>query len=173
MLGGREAVRVARLSAALGPGKALLTACWAACVAGCALSAWLGSGLAAQLAPDAKRMLVAIALLLAGAELAVLRPARAPLEPTRSFGAIVLVLAAAQLTSAAGFLVLALAGAMATPWLVAAGGAIGSGAVLSAAWSTGQEWERRLPLKALRLGTAALLIGAALTVGLSARGLLG
>src|SRR5690606_39976980 len=96
MIGGREAVRVARLSAALGPGRALLTACWAACLAGCALSAWLGSGIAAQLAPDAKRMLVAIALLLAGVELAVLRPGRVPAEPTRSFGATVLVLAAAD-----------------------------------------------------------------------------
>ena len=173
MFGGREAVRVARLSAALGAGPGLLVACWLACLAGCALSAWLGAGIAAQLAPEAKAMLVAIALLLAGVELAILRPGRAPAEPTRSFGAILLVLGAAQLTSAAGFLVFALAGATALPWLAAAGGAVGSGAVLTMAWSAGGEWEARLPLTALRYGVAAALIVAALVTGLGARGILG
>jgi len=172
MLGGREAVRVARLSAALGAGTGLLVAGWLACLAGCALSAWLGAGIAAQLAPEAKAMLVAIALLLAGVELLVLRPGRAPAEPTRSFGAVLLVLGAAQLTSAAGFLVFALAGATAAPVLAAAGGTIGSGAVLTAAWSAGAQWEGHLPLTALRYAVAALLILAALVTGLDARGIL-
>ena len=82
-------------------------------------------------------------------------------------------IAAAQLTSAAGFLVFALAGATAAPGLAAAGGAAGSGAVLTAAWTAGGDWEKRLPLNALRYATAALLLAAALVVGLSARGLLG
>ena len=149
-LGGREAVRVARLSGALGAGTGLLTACWLGCIVACALSAWLGAGIAAQLGPEAKAMLVAIALLLAGLELAVLRPGRAPAEPTRSFGAVMLVLGAAQLTAAAGFLVFALAGATGAPWLAAAGGAIGSGAVLPGAWSLRPESEARLPLGAVR-----------------------
>lgn len=172
-LGGREAVRVARLSASLGAGAALLSACWTAAAIGCALSAWLGSEIAGQLAPEGKAMLVGIALLLAGLELMIRAPGRAPAEPTRSFGAILLVLAAAQLTSAAGFLVFALAGATAAPGLAAAGGAAGSGAVLTAAWTAGGDWEKRLPLNALRYATAALLLAAALVVGLSARGLLG
>ena len=172
-LGGREAVRVARLSGALGAGTSLLTACWLGCIVACALSAWLGAGIAAQLGPEAKAMLVAIALLLAGLELAVLRPGRAPAEPTRSFGAVMLVLGAAQLTAAAGFLVFALAGATGAPWLAAAGGAIGSGAVLTGAWSLGPEWEARLPLGALRYAIAALLIIAALVTGLAARGIVG
>jgi len=172
-LGGREAVRVARLSGALGAGTGLLTACWLGCIVACALSAWLGAGIAAQLGPEAKAMLVAIALLLAGLELAVLRPGRAPAEPTRSFGAVMLVLGAAQLTAAAGFLVFALAGATGAPWLAAAGGAIGSGAVLTGAWSLGPEWEARLPLGALRYAVAALLIIAALVTGLAARGIVG
>jgi len=46
---------------------------------------------------------------------------RAPAEPTRSFGAILIVLGAAQLTAAAGFLVFALAGATGAPWLATAG----------------------------------------------------
>jgi len=171
-IGGREAVRVARLSAALGAGMGLLVACWLGCIVACALSAWLGAGIAAQLAPEGKAMLVAIALLLAGLELAVLRPGRAPAEPTRSFGAILIVIGAAQLTAAAGFLVFALAGATGTPWLAAVGGAIGSGAVLSAAWTMGGEWEARLPLGAIRSGVAAALVLAALVTGLDARGIL-
>jgi len=172
-LGGREAVRVARLSAALGAGTGLLVACWLGCILACALSAWLGAGIAAQLGPEAKAMLVAIALLLAGIELLVLRPGRAPAEPTRSFGAILIVLGAAQLTAAAGFLVFALAGATGAPWLAAAGGALGSGAVLTGAWSLGHEWEARLPLGVVRHAVAGLLILAAMVTGLDARGILG
>jgi hypothetical protein len=172
-LGGREAVRVARLSASLGAGMGLLVACWLACILACALSAWLGAGIAAQLGPDAKAMLVAIALLLAGIELIVLRSGQAPAEPTRSFGAILIVLGAAQLTAAAGFLVFALAGATGAPWLAAAGGALGSGAVLTAAWSLGGEWEGRLPLGAVRYTVAGLLIFTAIVTGLEARGILG
>ncbi len=172
-LGGREAVRVARLSASLGTGMGLLAACWFACILACALSAWLGAGIAAQLGPDAKAMLVAIALLLAGIELIVLRPGRAPAEPTRSFGAILIVLGASQLTAAAGFLVFALAGATGAPWLAAAGGALGSGAALTAAWSLGHDWEAHLPLRLLRHAVAGLLIVAAIVTGLDARGILG
>jgi hypothetical protein len=171
--GGSEAVRVGRLAAALGSGMGLLVACWLACVGACALAAWLGAGIAAELVPAGKAMLVAVALLLAGLELLVLRPGRPPAEPTRSFGAILLVLSAAQLTAAAGFLVFALAAALATPGLAAAGGALGSGAVLTVAWSAGAAWEARVPLGALRYGMAALLLAAALITGLSARGLLG
>ena len=170
--GGREAVRVARLSAALGGGGALLVAGWLACIIACLLAARLGAAVAAELAPEAKAMLVAIALLLAGLELLVLRPGRAPAEPTRSFGAVLLVLGAAQLTAAAGFLVFALAGATGMPALAATGGALGSGAVFTAAWSMGAEWEARMPLGLLRFGVAALLLAAALATGLTARGLL-
>jgi hypothetical protein len=171
-LGGREAVRVARLSAALGGGGALLVAGWLACAIACMLAARLGAGIAGELVPDAKAMLVAIALLLAALELLVLRPGRAPAEPTRSFGAVLLVLGAAQLTAAAGFLVFALAGATGAPWLAATGGALGSGTVFAAAWSMGAEWEARMPIGLLRYGVAVLLLAAALATGLSARGLL-
>jgi hypothetical protein len=102
----------------------------------------------------------------------VLRPGRAPAEPTRSFGAVLLVLGAAQLTAAAGFLVFALAGATGAPWLAAAGGTLGSGAVFAAAWSLGAGWEARMPIGLLRYGVAGLLLAAALVTGLSARGLL-
>lgn len=165
-------MRVARLSAALGGGRALLVAGWCACAIACALAARLGSGIAAELVPEAKTMLVAMALLLASLELLVLRPGRAPSEPTRSFGAVLLVLGAAQLTAAAGFLVFALACATGAPWLAATGGTLGSGAVFTAAWSTGAEWEARLPIGPLRYGVAAVLLASAVVTGLSARGLL-
>lgn len=166
-------MRVARLSARLGPALGLLVASWIACIVACALAAWLGAGLAAQLFPEAQAMLVAIVLLLAGLELALLGPGRAPREPTRSFGAILLVLGMAQITGAAGFLVFALAASTGTPALAAAGGALGSAAVLTAAWSIGPGWEARLPLKPLRYTIAGLLIVAALVTGLDARGILG
>jgi len=116
---------------------------------------------------------VTIALLLAAGELALLRPGRTPLEPTRSFGAIALVLGAAQLTSAGGFLVLALAAVAPMPGLAAFGGTIGGGAVLTAAWRARAEWEARVPLGPLRWGIAALLLLAAGLSGLGAKGLLG
>jgi len=172
-LGGHEAVRVARISAALGQGAGLLAASWLACIVACFLAARLGAGIAQQLVPDAKAMLVAIALLLAGLELAVVGPGKVPVEPTRSFGAIAIVLSAMQVTAAAGFLVFALAAATGASWLAAAGGALGSGMVLTAAWAAGAEWEARLPLKMLRYTVAGLLLGAALITGLSARGALG
>ena len=54
----------------------------------------------------------------------------------------------------------------------ALGGAFGSGAVFTASWSMGADWEARMPIRLLRFGVAALLLAAALVTGLSARGLL-
>jgi hypothetical protein len=171
-LGGRESVRVARLSEALGGAVALLVAGWIACAVACVVAGRLGADISGQLAPQAKALFVAIALLVSGIELAVLRPGRAPAEPTRSFGAVLLVLGEGQLTAAAAFLVFALAGATGAPWLAATGGALGSGAVLTAAWSMGGEWESRMPLGVVRFGVAGLLLAAAVVTGLTARGLL-
>jgi len=166
-------VRVAQLSGALGQGAALLLAGWLACLIACGMAAWLGAGIAVQLFPQAKTMMIAIALVLAGLELLVLRPGSAPSEPTRSFGAILIVLSAAQVTGAAAFLVFALAAATAAPWLAAAGGALGGAAVLSAAWAMGDAWEAQLPLKAVRYSVAVPLLFAAIVTGLSVRGILG
>lgn len=171
-LGGREAVRVARLSAALGGGTALLVAGWLACLGGCLIAARLGAAVAAGLAAEARLTLAAIALLLAAAELLVLRPGRPPAEPTRSFGAMLLVLGAGQLTAAATLVVCALAGATGAAGLAAAGGALGSGAGLTVAWRMGARWEARMPLRLLRYGLAGVLLAAAVATGLSARAVL-
>jgi hypothetical protein len=171
-LGGRVAVRVARLSAAHGGGAPLLVACWCACILAAALAGWLGATIGGGLAHETRAMAVAIVLLLAGAELLVLRARRAPDEPTRSFGAVLLVIAAAQVSAAAGLLVLALAAVTGGPLMAAAGGALGSGAVLTAAWSLAGEWESRLPLSLLRRGVAGVMLVAGLAIGLAAFGLL-
>lgn len=170
-LAGREAVRVARLAQSLAQSRVLLVACWLSVATGLGLAAWLGAGIAARLHPDAKTMLVAFALCLAGLELLWQRAPRQPDEPTRSFGAIALVLTAGQLTGSGGLLVMALAGSAGVPLLAAAGGVAGAGAVLTGAWAMAEDWDR-LPLTTLRYGVPALLLLAALALGLSARGIL-
>jgi putative Ca2+/H+ antiporter (TMEM165/GDT1 family) len=173
MLGGRSALLTARLAGALGGSAALLAACWLTAIASSALAAWAGLLIAPLMAPAGKTMFVAAALALAALELLLFKSAAAPAEPTRSHGAIVLVLLARQVTDSARFLVLVLAVATAEPFLAAAGGALGSGAVLSAAWALGGEWERRLPLRAIRLGAAGVFVLAAIVTALTARGVFG
>ncbi|MGC1269252.1 MAG: hypothetical protein WA842_01505 [Croceibacterium sp.] len=170
-LAGREAVRVARLAVALAQSWVLLLACWLAVATGLGLAAWLGAGIAARLHPDAKTMLVAFALGLAGLELLWQRAPRQPDEPTRSLGAITLVLAAGQLTGSGGLLMLAMAGSAGVPLLAGIGGVAGAGAVLTGAWAMADQWEP-LPLPLIRHGVAALLVLVALGLGLSARGLI-
>lgn len=173
MLGGRSALLTARLSGALGGSAALLAGCWLTAIASSALAAWAGLLIAPMMAPAGKTMFVAAALALAALELLFLRPTPAPAEPTRSLGAIVLVLLAGQVTDAARFLVLALAVATAEPVLAAAGGALGSGAVLGAAWALGGTWEGRLPLRAIRLVVAGVFVLAGVVTALTARGVFG
>lgn len=173
MLGGRSARLVARMAEALGGSAGLLLTGWLCAIATSALAAWMGAWLAPQMPPAGKAMFVALALGLAAIELLVTRDRPAPAEPTRSLGAVALVLIAAQATDAARFFVLALAVATAEPGLAAAGGALGSGAVLTVAWALGGEWDARLPHRALRLAVSGLFLIAAVVVALSARGIIG
>lgn len=169
-LGGREAVRVARLSAALGASVVLLLAGWLACLVASVLAAWLGAAVAGEFTAGARTGIVAILLLAAAVELLVLRPRPAPAEPTRSFGAVLLVLGATHLTAPAGLLVCALAAASGATWSTAAAGALGSGVVFTAAWSMAGAWETRLPQRLTRPGIAALLLASALATAWSAWG---
>jgi hypothetical protein len=173
MAGGRSAGLTARMSGELKAGTALLVVCWVAAAASSALAGWAGVLLAPLMAPAAKAMFVAAALALAALELLFARTPTAPAEPTRSLGAIALVLVAGQVTDAARFLVLALAVATAAPELAAVGGTLGSGAVLTAAWAIGRDWDARLPRRAVRLGASGAFLIAAIVVALSARGIIG
>lgn len=172
-LAGREQVRVARLSATLGPGTGLFVAIWLSAIATSALAAWAATLLAPAMPPAARHMFVALALGLAAIELAVLRPGKPPREPTRSTGAILLVLLAGQLTDSARLLVAALVLATGDPVFAAVGGALGSGLALSVAVLAGAQWERHVPRRRLALGLAVVLLLAALVIGLQVRGIIG
>ncbi|MXP41999.1 hypothetical protein GRI75_10140 [Altererythrobacter soli] len=173
MAGGRTALLVARLSGALGGGAGLLAACWITAAATSALAAWAGSMLAPLMPPAGKTMFVAAALAVAALELLFAAPRRTPAEPTRSLGAIGLVLFAGQLTDSARFLVLALAVATGAPALAAVGGTLGTGAVLTAGWALGTQWEKHVFVRTVRFAAAALFGIAAVLAALAARGIIG
>jgi len=168
--GARDQRMVAALSASLGASRALLAMCWIASAATAALAAFAGGALAQVLPPAGKVMLVAIALLLAVAELAWPVPWREPREPTRSLFAIAFAIAARQVSDAARFLVVAIAASTGMPALAAVGGAMGGAAALTLGWALGAGLER-FPLRAIRLAAAALLLVAAIATALSARGI--
>lgn len=171
--GARHARLAAQLAAASGGSAGLLAACWITAALASGLAAW-GGGLVAPLLSEAgKAMFAAAALAMAAIELAWPLRSGAPREPTRSLGAIALVLFAGQVTDAARFLVLALSVVTGNAMLVAIGGAIGSGAALTLAWSLGAKWEAKLPLGAIRLGLAGVFVIAALVAGWTVREVIG
>ena len=170
-IGGRDQMLAARLAERLGRGVGPIVAGAAASAASAFLMAVAGLSLALVLPGAAADMLVAIALLIAAAELAFRSPARLPEEPTRSLFAIFLVLFARQAGDAARFLVFAFA-AGGSAWLAGAGGALGGAAALGIGWAAGGELERA-PLRALRLSLAGCIGVAAVVLGLQARGIIG
>ena len=171
-LGGREQVRTARLAAGLGKSAILLVIVWVCAIATSAIAAWVATLMAPLMPGQAKQMFVAIALLLSAAELAFLRAGPAPKEPTRSAGAIGIVMFAAQLTDAARFLVMALTLQTGEPVLAAAGGAFGSGLALTLALLAASEWGARVPQRLLSYLAAGVLASIAIVMGLSARGII-
>jgi hypothetical protein len=167
MLAGRDAVRVARLRASLGWGGPLVVTVLLAALAGAALAAWIAGELAPLIPPDFKPVVVAVALGLAGLEV-LLRAAPAEAkEPTRSMGAITLVLLLGMVTDASGFTILSLAIATGEPLLAAVGGALGALVVLVGAIVAGEDWQA-LPLKALRMVVGFGLLLAAIATFLFA-----
>ena len=171
--GSRDQVLVARLRERLGPSAGLLTVALGSAIATSSIAAWFGAGLARQLSSDAATMFVAIACLLAAFECAWPNRREALQEPTRSLGAIAIVLFLRQLTDASRFLVAALAAALASPGLAAAGGAVGGAGAVMVGWLLGRALERRLPLRAIRISLAAILLVLAILLALMARGLIG
>lgn len=172
-LGARDQLLIASLRARLGPSLILPILALTSAAASAALAAWLGALIASRLSASTAPMLVAIALGLAALELAWSRRGKPLVDPTRSLGAIFIVLLARQITDAPRFLIFALAAWAASPLLAGVGGALGGGAALMLGWAMGDELEKRLPLRALRLVLAALLAVVAVMAGLTARGLIG
>jgi putative Ca2+/H+ antiporter (TMEM165/GDT1 family) len=171
--GGRDQRMAANLSARLGQSTGLLVTLWIVSAASAVAAAAIGSAMA-QLLPSegAKGMFVAFALLLGAIELAWPFLWKEPAEPTRSLVAIAFVVASRQLLDAARFIVVALSAATGAPVLAAIGGAIGGGAAVTLGWALGEGLTKSMPLRAIRLGIAVLLLAAALWTGLSARGIL-
>lgn len=162
-IGARDQMLVARLSERQGSRPALLLVAICSGVLASAMAAWGGTQVAELMGGRARLLVVAMALVLAGLEMLVLAPRRAPAEPTHSLGAFALVIFAMQLTDAARFLVFAIAVLTRAPLTSGLGGAIGAMMVVTAGWaafallrSPRLVWLRRA------LGLALLLIGLAL-----------
>ncbi|MFA7588301.1 MAG: hypothetical protein WCY11_19290 [Novosphingobium sp.] len=133
-IGARDQATLAGLVERLGPSPLALATAIATGITSSALAAWMAVAVAPLLTADARLLFAAMALALAGAESLLLSPGRKPREPTRSLGALAIVLLGHQLTDAARFLVFAIAVATAAPIAAGAGGAAGSIVVMVSAW---------------------------------------
>lgn len=169
-LGARDQLLVARLAGRTGPG--LLVAGAVAAILSACFMAWAGQVVAVQLFPEAGKMLVAIALVVAAVELVWPIRQKAPREPTHSVFAAFVVLLARQIGDAGRFLVFAISAWTALPWLAAAGGALAGAAALVLGWTMGGALESSLPLQLIRRVLAAVLFLAALVIGLGVRGMI-
>lgn len=168
-LGGRDQLVMAGLSDQLGRAP-LLLACGMACAGfSAALMAWLGSTFAALLPYRAAQMLVAFALAAAALELTMPVRLKQPAEPTRSLGAIGLVLLARQLGDAARFVIFAFAALAHLPWASALGGGIAGAGAITLGWAAGAATLTRYRLVWWRRALATGLFVAAIFVGLNAR----
>lgn len=166
MLAGREAVRVSRFAAAGASLPVLLVVIVIAAAGACALLMWLAGGLAPLFTPRQQSWFVAAALVFAGLEVIFLDAPARPKEPTRSLGALAIILFAGVLADASGLAVLSLAVATGAYGLVAAGGAVAVAGVMAMAALAGDDWEK-LPRTALRWGVGLLLLAAAAIIAFS------
>lgn len=162
-LGARDQVLVARLGTMLGARASLVAVALATACATAALAASAGARLVPELAPHLRSLTAAGLLVLAGGEMVLLGPGKAPQEPTRSLFAALVVLAAQQVTDGARLLVLALAVGTAAPVPAGIGGALGSGAALVLAAIAPHRPEHLGKLR--RLAGAILVLAGALLMG--------
>ncbi len=172
-IGSRDQLLVAQLSRRLGRSCGLLVAGWLIAIVTAGIMAWAGRAAAQILPAEGKTMLVAIALLLAGAELAWPNRVKAAKEPTRSLGAIALVLFSRQMGDAGRFLIFAIAAATGAPVLAAAGGSLGACAAVTMGWLMAESLTDERSLRPVRLVLAGIILLAGVIIGLTARGLIG
>jgi len=176
-LGGREQRLVAQLSDALAErsGAAIrrpvpLLAVAIVCAAiSAAVMTYAGFTLAAITPARAAWMLVALALAFAAVELFWPVRLKAPGEPTRSLGAIGLVLLWRQVGDAARFVIFAFAVEATYPITAFVGGALGGAAAVAMGWTLGERALSKFPLRWIRLALGACMIVAAIFIGLNAR----
>lgn len=137
--GGRDQVLIAGLVAKLGKRVSLLAACLVATTLTVAVAVWLASLITTQLDAAAIAPLAALAMGLAGLEMALVRERRIPAEPTRSLGAITLVLLAFQAADAVRLATFALVLTSSIPLPTGLGAALGGIATLTTGWVLGEE----------------------------------
>lgn len=168
-LGGRDQWQVAHWAEKLGQSAQLLAVGVLCAFLSAGLMTWIGSEFALLLPRRAGQMLVAFALAIAAVELAWPVRQTGPEEPTRSLGAIAIILLARQIGDGARFAVFALAAWAALPLPAGIGGALGGAAAVTLGWAMGAQGLARLHLKVVRRCLAACLAVAALFIGLDAR----
>ena len=147
----------------------LLLSLLAALLAGHLFAAFAGAALVGMMPIRAAGLLLALALLFAG--LAGLVRRRAPSAGSLTLPLLVaatIMLLAAQIGDRAPFITFALAARFDAPLLAAAGGTAGALAACLPALALGGEFEAKVPLRAIQLGIAALLLVAGVAVAVSA-----
>ena len=158
-LGARDQLALAMLSLRQGQRPAALITAIAIAVAVTGLAA-AGSAALLDMPATTRRMVLAMAVGLAGIELLFTRRPRQPREPTESLAALGVVMLAHQLTDAARLLVFAVAVASHAPWPAGAGGIAGSVAALVLGWSL-PELALRPQVVTLRRGLGGIAVLAA------------
>ncbi|SEN74034.1 Putative Ca2+/H+ antiporter, TMEM165/GDT1 family [Sphingomonas gellani] len=164
----------ARLAAILSdryrrPGAVILAAA-VALAAASALAVVAGMLLAPMMTPEARLLMLALALVLQGG--GALFPAKVPdrLERWRLGAFVTSVLGLFILLFGDGiqFVVVALAARASVPWLAAVGATMGSLAVIAPAAMLGEAAWMRLPLKPGRLAIAILFLVTGIVIGVQA-----
>jgi putative Ca2+/H+ antiporter (TMEM165/GDT1 family) len=156
--GGRAQLLVARLAKDLGRSQGLLLSALATSSATMLLAVWIGSVARLQLDKDVIAWLAALAML--GASIELLWPVRMreAKEPTRSLGAVSLVLIARQLVDAPRLVVFAASTQLAPAFILALGGALGGGVCLWFGWRFGDMVDRRVASKLVRWTMGLILL---------------
>lgn len=166
-LGARDQNLTAALAGAQGsrPGALMLAVAISFATAG--FAAWAGSTIAPVMPAKARLLLAWLALVIAGMEMLVIVPGKAPKEPTHSLGALAIILAAHQITDAARFLTFAIAVMTAAAVPAGIGGAVGGALSLAGAWMAPELLgHRRIRMWRRIAGIALLVLAAALLLPL-------
>lgn len=134
-VGARDQALISGIVARQGRRPGVLVTAIPVCIATAVLAAWAAAVVAPMLAERARLVMAALALGFAAGEALLVRPGRAPQEPTRSLFALAIVLLAHQVSDAARFLVFGIALGSAAIVPAGAAGAIAGSIVLAAAWA--------------------------------------
>ncbi|MDX1703518.1 MAG: hypothetical protein R3235_04440 [Altererythrobacter ishigakiensis] len=163
--GGRAHLTISMLSGSLGRSPGLLVVSAATALLATLIAAALGAAVSGQFVGEARQMIVVGALLLAAIELAVPVTLAHPREPTRSLGAIALVLFARQLIDAPRLCIFASAAALANMDHAVLGGGIGAVLAATMVWIfSGREFDAKT-LYSARITLAVILLLAGLFIG--------